>query len=121
MDHQPAPADRAALIRRIESARARFTAGVDDLRGDLDVGARMQHALTGRPLRLIGIAAGAGLLFGLLRGRGASRGKKRHGAAEAAAPYAKAALVPVLLKFLFPLIKPALAAWIAQRVARSRQ
>ncbi len=122
MDHQSAPTDRAALIRRLESARARLTTGMGELRQDLDVGSRLQSALGGRPLRLIGIATGAGLLVGLLR-----RGKKRRGKGESnalpvasgvASGVAAAGLMPVLLKFLFPLLKPAIAALIARSVAR---
>ena len=118
---EPAP-DRAALIRRLDLARTRITDGVTGLRSGLDVRSRLRGSIAARPARLIGLATGAGLLFGLLRGgRRSRRGAATAPPRDRRSPGGFAVLAPVLLKFLIPLLKPALAAWAARLAAgRSR-
>jgi len=112
--------DRDTLIRRLDQARERIALGAVELRGDLDVGARVRTSFAHSPIRWIGGAAATGLALMLFR-----RGRKPRRAAKASplasAPAAASGfrgLLPDLLKFLLPLLKPALAALVAQQVAR---
>jgi hypothetical protein len=114
------PARRETLIATLASARGELTGYGQALRRDLDVSARVRHAVRAQPAGWFGGAALLGLLLSKLpplqRKVEVKPALFRRSPAKEAG---KAAFALTLVKFALDLARPALTAWVKSKMIPS--
>lgn len=109
------------LIADLATARTELVGHGQALTRDLDVGAKVKHAVRTHPAGWFGGATLLGLLLSKLPARSKVAIKAPAFRRDPTREAGKAAFLLTLLKFAFDLVRPVLTIWVKSRVFPSKK